>query len=84
MHNTERLEHARNTTSVLALVKRWMSQRDCVRNLALEPLEEMHTTMRFHGRKHARGGERGVTMIIVVIAMLSMLAMVALAVDVIF
>src|SRR5215469_4485990 len=38
---------------------------------------------RNHGRKHARNGERGVTMIIVVIAMLSMLAMVALAVDVI-
>jgi Flp pilus assembly protein TadG len=39
--------------------------------------------MRNHGRKHARNGERGVTMIIVVIAMLSMLAMVALAIDVI-
>jgi Flp pilus assembly protein TadG len=39
--------------------------------------------MRYHGRKHARRGERGVTMIIVAIAMFSMLAMVALAVDVI-
>jgi len=39
--------------------------------------------MRNHGKKHARNGERGVTMIIVVIAMLSMLAMVALAIDVI-
>lgn len=39
--------------------------------------------MRYHGRKHARSGERGVTMIIVVIAMLSMLALVALAIDVI-
>ena len=39
--------------------------------------------MRNHGRKRARSGERGVTMIIVVIAMLSMLAMVALAIDVI-
>jgi Flp pilus assembly protein TadG len=39
--------------------------------------------MRYHGRKHARNGERGVTMILVVIAMLSMLAMVALAIDVI-
>jgi Flp pilus assembly protein TadG len=39
--------------------------------------------MRYHGRKHARRDERGVTMIIVAIAMFSMLAMVALAVDVI-
>jgi len=39
--------------------------------------------IRYHGRKHASNGERGVTMIIVVIAMLAMLAMVALAVDVI-
>jgi uncharacterized membrane protein len=35
------------------------------------------------GRKHARKGELGVTLIIVVLAMFSMLAMVALAVDVI-
>jgi len=39
--------------------------------------------MRYHGRKHTRNGERGVTMILVVISMLSMLAMVALAIDVI-
>jgi Flp pilus assembly protein TadG len=39
--------------------------------------------IRYHGRRHPRNGERGVTMIIVVMAMLSMLAMVALAVDVI-
>jgi Flp pilus assembly protein TadG len=39
--------------------------------------------MRYHGRKHARNGERGVTMILVAVAMVAMLAMVALAVDVI-
>jgi Flp pilus assembly protein TadG len=39
--------------------------------------------MRYHGRKHARSGERGVTMILVAVAMISMLALVALAVDVI-
>jgi Flp pilus assembly protein TadG len=39
--------------------------------------------MRYRGRKHARSGERGVTMIIVAVALLSTLAMVALAIDVI-
>src|SRR5215468_9811802 len=39
--------------------------------------------MRHHGRRYARSGERGVTMILVVIAMMSMLGIVALAIDVI-
>jgi Flp pilus assembly protein TadG len=39
--------------------------------------------MRYRGRKHARNGERGVTMVLVAIAMVAMLGMVALAVDVI-
>src|SRR5215469_5392429 len=40
-------------------------------------------SMRYRGRRHARHGERGVTIFIVAVAMLSLLGMVALAVDVI-
>src|ERR1700751_4334451 len=40
-------------------------------------------SLRYHGRKHARHGERGVTIFVVAVAMVSLLGMIALAVDVI-
>lgn len=40
-------------------------------------------SLRYRGRKHARHGERGVTIFVVAVAMVSLLGMVALAVDVI-